>query len=236
MPGEINLEVAITPDASVKGRHRLDPRAAQDGAHAGEQLVYPERLGEIIVGAEIERGNLVAFGVQRGEHDDRGGGLLAHAAADLKTVHLGHHDVQDQEVRQLTLPKSNRLKAIAGFQYLEAACAQIAAHEVAERHLVVGDENAPGFRRHEHPFSPPARSDGTEATVGTGFPWGVASCSENKMMVCASWRSTVTLWLVSRAMSHASAWSVARTSSRRCRSTAALTPTPTMSIAMTKSE
>ena len=46
-------------------------RPPQRGAQAGEQLVHAERLGDVVVGAGVERGDLVALAVAHREHDDR---------------------------------------------------------------------------------------------------------------------------------------------------------------------
>ena len=43
----------------------------EGGAQAGEQLVHAERLGDVVVGAGVERRNLVALGVADRQHDDR---------------------------------------------------------------------------------------------------------------------------------------------------------------------
>src|SRR6202451_2597110 len=44
----------------VESGRRLGGRGAQDGAaHPGQQLVHPERLGDVVVGAGVERLHLV---------------------------------------------------------------------------------------------------------------------------------------------------------------------------------
>ena len=57
---------------------RLDERfflrgggPAERSAQAGQELVHAERLGDVVVGAGVERRNLVALGVADRQHDDR---------------------------------------------------------------------------------------------------------------------------------------------------------------------
>ena len=52
-------------------RRLMSGRAAQRRSDAGDQLGHPERLGDVVVGAGVEREHLRAFVVAGGEHDDR---------------------------------------------------------------------------------------------------------------------------------------------------------------------
>src|SRR6476646_7787336 len=63
---QVDLEVGY---AQGLGQRCAAP--AGKGAHAREQLSEGERLGQVVVGADIEAGNTVVDGVPRGEHQDR---------------------------------------------------------------------------------------------------------------------------------------------------------------------
>ena len=66
------------------------------GLHAGNEFARAERLGDVIVRAKIEPGNLVGLGSFGGQKDDRGHGdaaVVADLAADFKAVGSRHHDV-----------------------------------------------------------------------------------------------------------------------------------------------
>jgi hypothetical protein len=84
--------------------HGLHPLAAQAvapqyGFHARQELSQAERLGDVILGAELEPHHLVHLGATGAEHDDRHGGLLgAQVPHHLETVHPGQHHVQNHEV------------------------------------------------------------------------------------------------------------------------------------------
>ena len=62
----------VTPSRSIpRGTLPAGSLAApQERAHAREQLAGAERLREVVVGAEIQRGDLVRLLVANGQHDD----------------------------------------------------------------------------------------------------------------------------------------------------------------------
>ena len=68
-----------------------------------------ERLGDVVVGAQVQALGLVRGGALGGQQDDRygpGGAQLAH---DLDAVQVGHHDVQQHHVRAVFLGLAQRL-------------------------------------------------------------------------------------------------------------------------------
>ena len=67
-PLEVDLDVVEGEDA---GARRGARRATQDGPDAGGQLVGMERLGDVVVGAEVEALGLVGRGALGGQQDDR---------------------------------------------------------------------------------------------------------------------------------------------------------------------
>ena len=85
---------------AVVGERLLRAHAAQVRADAREQLLHRERLGEVVVGAGVEAAHLVALGVERGDHDDRGLLVgLAQLLGDLVAVHAGEHEVEQDRGR-----------------------------------------------------------------------------------------------------------------------------------------
>ena len=76
----------LAVDAQVADlEHRLArrPRPAQRGAEPGEQLVAAERLRHVVVGAGVERGDLLLLFSDRGEDEDRRRRPRAQLAADV---------------------------------------------------------------------------------------------------------------------------------------------------------
>ena len=72
--------------------------AAQHGADAREQLARAERLGEVVVGAELEAHHAVGLFRAAGEHDDRNRRFVAQRARERHAVlglepEIEHHEV-----------------------------------------------------------------------------------------------------------------------------------------------
>ena len=69
---------------------------------AAHQLAQPERLGQVVVGAELEADDLVDLVVAGGQDEDghlRAG--RAEPAEDLEAVHARQAHVEHDEVRRL---------------------------------------------------------------------------------------------------------------------------------------
>jgi hypothetical protein len=72
---------------------------AQHRAHPRQQLGDGKRLGDVVVGAELEAQHLVGLGRARRQHHDRGRcRALAQLAADIEAVLARQHQVEDDEV------------------------------------------------------------------------------------------------------------------------------------------
>ena len=77
-------------------------RAAQQRLDPAHQLAQAERLGQVVVGAELEADDLVDLVVAGGQDEDRHlGAGRPQAAQDLEAVHPGQAHVEDDEVRRL---------------------------------------------------------------------------------------------------------------------------------------
>jgi hypothetical protein len=64
------------------------------------------RLGQVIIRAGLKAGDLIPYRRLRREHQDGDGGgarVGPQAPADLQTIHIRHHHVQDDQVRLLGL-------------------------------------------------------------------------------------------------------------------------------------
>ena len=94
-PGHVEDDVAGVDRLGRLGRA---VRAAEDGADAGDELARAERLGQVVVGAELEAEQLVELVVAGREHDDRDGRVAAQLAGDVEAVEAGQAEVEDDEV------------------------------------------------------------------------------------------------------------------------------------------
>ena len=135
----VHRELAGADDRVLVGLHR----AAQDGLDAGDDLVEAERLGDVVVAADGEAGDLVLGVVLRREEQDRRGVAgAAEALGDAEAVHVGQHDVEDDQVGLLFEDRGDRLRTVADRAHGEAGEAEAGGEEVADVRLVVDDENA----------------------------------------------------------------------------------------------
>ena len=103
MAREVHLHPADVDDTR-RGRDGRSGRLvgpAEDGADPRGQLAQRERLGHVVVRAQLQADDLVDLGVLRGEHDDRHRGLGAEDPADLDAGQLGEHEVEQDEVGSL---------------------------------------------------------------------------------------------------------------------------------------
>ena len=104
------VAIGVDRDRPVAERRagRGTARAAQQRRHARAQFLRAERLGDVVVGAELEARDAIGFLAARRQHDDRNGGdrrIGAHRLADEQAVHAGQHQVEDDEIgRRLAQP------------------------------------------------------------------------------------------------------------------------------------
>ena len=137
-PLEVDLDVVEREHAGARLGAR---RPAQDRADAGGQLVRVERLGDVVVGAEVEALGLVGGRALGRQQDDRDRASLAQLAHDLDAVEVGHDDVEQDDVRADLLGLGQRLLAAARGDDAEALLAEGDRDELRDPWFVVGDED-----------------------------------------------------------------------------------------------
>jgi hypothetical protein len=85
--------------------------------HARHQGGLIDGFGEVFLSAGIQPDHDIFRVWLRGHQDDRYEGqirIVFQAPADLNPIHLGHHDVEDNEVRRLGLDLRERFHPVAG--------------------------------------------------------------------------------------------------------------------------
>ena len=99
MRGLINL--------NSTGRDRLFRRkrirSAQNRFHSGNQDLWAERFGYIFIHSKLKSLKLIPFIPPRCQHDDRHLRFLANLPACLPSVHLRHHNIQNNKRNILVL-------------------------------------------------------------------------------------------------------------------------------------
>ena len=118
-------------------------RAAQQRAHAREQLAQRERLDEVVVGAGVQPGDAVVDLFARGQHQHRRAvAALAQAPADLQAVDVRHRDVEDHGLVGRRSEALERLASVHGLGDLVVLQRERPRQRALDGGLVVDDQYA----------------------------------------------------------------------------------------------
>ena len=115
---------------------------AQRRAQARQQFADGERLFDIIVGAEIERGDLLGLAVARRQDEDRRGSEFARLGQHVLAVHVGQAEIEHDDIGRRIGDQPQRLAPGGGVQHLIARRLQRRAQEAQDLRLVVDDKHA----------------------------------------------------------------------------------------------
>ena len=115
---------------------------AQRRAHPRHQLADVERLVDVVVGAEIERLDLLGFALARRQHDDRHIGPFARAADHVLAVAVGQAEIEQHDVGRFGGDALDRLGDGAGAGHLVVVRLQRGLEKAQDRRLVVDHQHA----------------------------------------------------------------------------------------------
>ncbi len=125
-------------------------RPAEDGVDPGDELLDREGLGHVVIRTELEPDDLVGLVPFRGQHDDRYPGQALgppDPPADLETVGLGQHQVEEEQGRRLVAEVLEQ--AVGLLEALEAVAGllEVDLQELEDIGLVVesGDHRSHGL-------------------------------------------------------------------------------------------
>src|SRR4029077_9489059 len=104
-------------------------------------LVDPDRLRDVVVGARVEGGHLLALVADRGEHDHGCRAPGAQLAHDVGAGPVREHEVDDQRVRRSHRRRRERRLGGLGGLHLVAGAAQGALPLAQDLPLVVDDQD-----------------------------------------------------------------------------------------------
>lgn len=105
----------------------------------------PERLGHIVVGAEIEGADLAALVGAAGQHDDRQcRAAPAQLPDDFEAVDVRQGQIEDEDVDRALAKGSEGAPAVLAFGYQVTLGREAGAEEAADGRLVVDHQNAVG--------------------------------------------------------------------------------------------
>ena len=115
--------------------------ASKNSPDASSQLVGVERLGDVIVGTEIEPLGLVGRRALRGEQDHGDRSPLAELAHHLDPVQVGHDDVEEHDVGPDFLGLPEGLLAAGRGDHPKPLVGQRDRNELGDPGLVIRDEH-----------------------------------------------------------------------------------------------
>ena len=119
-------------------------------AYAGGQCGVVDRFGQVLVAAGLEPRDHVLRVRHRGHHNDRRErerGIGTQAPTHLEAVELGHHDVEQDQIRSMLPGGCQPFLAIGRGEDLVAFRDQSSLQDLDVRRVVVDDEDA---RRGSH--------------------------------------------------------------------------------------
>ena len=124
----------------------LTAGAAQQRAHPGRQLARAVRLGDVVVGADVEAEQHVVLGGAGGHQQDRHVGLGAQDPAHVEPVDQRHHHVEHDQVGPARAALVQRGPPVADREHAVALAFQVEPDQLGLLGVVVGDQD-PGTHR-----------------------------------------------------------------------------------------
>src|SRR5690606_7691244 len=142
-PGEVEPPAGEAHHGGRGGAGALSG-PAQHAAHAGEQFAQMERLGDVVVGADLEADGAVDRVALAGQDHDADVRSLAEEAGQAAAVLAGHGEVDQGEVDALAAHQvAKRRRAVRGAD-AKALAGEIGAEPVAQQPVVVDDDDVVG--------------------------------------------------------------------------------------------
>jgi hypothetical protein len=92
------LAARSTTKSGVLRRRAHARRAPEDGPHARDELVHAEGLGDVVVRAGVEGGDLVGLALAHRQHDDRNVVPAAQARDHLEPVDSGQSEIEHDQI------------------------------------------------------------------------------------------------------------------------------------------
>ena len=114
---------------------------ADSRPHPGQQLIGAEGLGQVVVGSQVQSGDLVLLVGPGGDHHHRQRGPAAKLAQNVQTVHIRQAQVQDHQVRTVRGDHGHGLGTVAGPHGLIAIGGENGGDEVGDALFILNDQD-----------------------------------------------------------------------------------------------
>ena len=123
-------------------RGRGDARPASERLHARHELGHPERLGEVVVGAERQGSDLVVLVAACADGKDRSHqALVARTLDQPPAVQARQHEIDDADVGPLEAQLAQALGAVVSPFDVESRGAQMRPHRPRDDAVVLDYEH-----------------------------------------------------------------------------------------------
>ena len=113
----------------------------QDALDSGPQLRIVIRLGDVVLGHFVDQLRLAVCCVDGGQDDDRQVRVGLDLAGQRQPVDLGHHQIQQDQVRPAGLQPAQRLLPVAGSRHFIAVVVQLLRQNHEQARVVVDQKN-----------------------------------------------------------------------------------------------
>ncbi|OPZ09388.1 MAG: hypothetical protein BWZ10_02561 [candidate division BRC1 bacterium ADurb.BinA364] len=140
------------------------PRQAQLGFHSSQENRKVDRLGDIVVGPQIQRLDHALGVVQSGDHDHGNGfgfGIGAQRCKEIQAARIGHRQVQQQKVERAFLDFALGFPRAGGQRDVVAFVSQAPRQHLRVDRLVIDNQHAASALRLVHDSrsgAPPGRA------------------------------------------------------------------------------
>jgi hypothetical protein len=135
--GEVDRE-ALRLD---HGRLRIGAAPPEGRTEARQQLIHAERLGDVVIRADVQGHDLVALAGAGGQDDDGRGAPAAEAFDHVVPIHVGQPEIEDHHIRRIARRGRQGRHTVAYRRHLVVARAQVDGQRLADCPLVVHHEH-----------------------------------------------------------------------------------------------
>jgi hypothetical protein len=139
--------VVAASQASATAPHAPSIITSTASTAARHELLRAERLGHVIVRAELQTDQLVTLVHAGRQHDDWYVRLLAQRPHDVESVHLRQSQVEDDQVGTLRPGDGQRVGAVAGGRQAKSGALEIVSRDLRDPRLIVHDQDVLHVRR-----------------------------------------------------------------------------------------
>jgi hypothetical protein len=113
----------------------------ENSPDTGDQFARIARLGQIVIGAELQTQNTIQVLRPRRQHDHGNSGVLAKRLKNLYSAHFRHHDIQYHCIDGILTRFSQCFGSIMSLANIETFLTEILSQQLAQLDVIICDQN-----------------------------------------------------------------------------------------------